>query len=472
MSPEPGDRPPSVADPPFDMLPKPQDRPSLGYVYAAVDLLRISGPRPLQGGVSISGSKNAALPVMAAALLTDQPLELENVPDIEDIEAMAEMLRHLGVSVERRSASSWLLHAEAVRAVEVGADLTRRMRGSFLLLGALIGRTGEAAIAKPGGDDIGMRRVEQHLEGLRLMGAAVDERADMYTAQARRLHGARIDLDIPTVTGTENLIMAAVLADGITVIANAAREPHVFDLVRCLVGMGAHITGAGTELIVIEGQRGLLHGTTHSVTTDYIEAGTYMIAAAATGGDVVIDRMRPSDVRWLINKLRSAGAEVVEGASQVRVRVRGAPLHAVDVTTWPHPGFATDLQPQYCTLMTQARGASIVSEALYENRFRHVPELLRFGARISVEGRSAIIEGPVQLHGARATVPDIRSGAALVIAALCAHGTSDLDGVYHLDRGYEALEDKLRALGADVERIVTADGGESSVRDLSRVVGD
>ncbi len=420
--------------------------------------------------MSISGSKNAALPVMAASLLTDQPLELSNVPDIEDIEAMASMLQHLGVEVDRLSPSSWRLHAEAVRSVEVGADLTRRMRGSFLLLGALIARKGEAVIAKPGGDDIGMRRVEQHLEGLRLMGAQVEERADMYAAQARRLHGARIDLDIPTVTGTENLIMAAVLADGITVIANAAREPHVFDLVRCLVGMGAHITGAGTELIVIEGQRGLLHGTAHSVTTDYIEAGTYMVAAAATGGDVVIDRMRPSDVRWLINKLRSAGADVVEGASQVRVR--GDVLHAVDVTTWPHPGFATDLQPQYCTLMTQATGVSIVSEALYENRFWHVPELLAFGARISVEGRSAIIEGPVSLQATRATVPDIRSGAALVIAALCAHGTSDLAGVYHLDRGYEALDEKLRGLGADVERITVEGGGESAMRDLSGVVGD
>jgi UDP-N-acetylglucosamine 1-carboxyvinyltransferase len=435
-----------------------------------MDLLRISGPRPLQGTVSISGSKNAALPVMAASLLTDQVLELHNVPDIEDIEAMASMLRHLGVAVERLSSSSWRLQAGTVRGVEVGADLTRRMRGSFLLLGALIARTGEAAIAKPGGDDIGMRRVEQHLEGLRLMGARVEERADMYAAHAPRLRGARIDLDIPTVTGTENLIMAAVLAEGITVIANAAREPHVFDLVRCLVGMGAHIAGAGSELIVIEGQSGPLHGTTHSVTTDYIEAGTYMAAAAATGGDVVVDRMRPSDVRWLINKLRSAGADVVEGASHVRVR--GAPLHSVDVTTWPHPGFATDLQPQYCALMTQATGTSIVSEALYENRFRHVPALLDFGARISVEGRSAIVEGPVTLHAARATVPDIRSGAALVIAALCAHGTSELDGVYHLDRGYESLEQKLSGLGADVERVSVEGDSGAATRDLSGVVGD
>lgn len=435
-----------------------------------MDLLRIAGPHPLEGTVSISGSKNAALPVMAAALLTDQPLELHNVPDIEDIEAMAAMLRHLGVQVDRLAQSSWRLHAANVGTVQIGADLTRRMRGSFLLFGALIARSGEAAIARPGGDDIGMRRVEQHLEGLRLMGANVNELSDMYTAQAARLHGARIDLDMPTVTGTENLIMAAVLADGITVIANAAREPHVFDLVRCLVGMGARISGAGTELIVIEGQASLLHGTTHSVTTDYIEAGTYMVAAAATRGQVVVDRMRPSDVRWLINKLRTAGADVVEGASHVLVR--GAPLRAVDVTTWPHPGFATDLQPQWGALMTQATGTSIVSEALYENRFRHVPELMRFGARISVEGRSAIIEGPVQLTPTRATVPDIRSGAALVIAALCAHGTTELDGVYHLDRGYEALEEKLRGLGANVERVTIAGDGDAAQFDLSGVVGD
>ena len=434
-----------------------------------MDLLRITGPQRLAGTVSISGSKNAALPVMAASLLTDQPIELGNVPDIEDIGAMATMLRHLGVSVDQVSTSQWRLHAQRVTATEVGAELTRRMRGSFLLLGALVARAGEAAIARPGGDDIGMRRVEQHLEGLRLMGAEVDETAEMYTARSQRLHGARIDLDMPTVTGTENLIMAAVLADGITVISNAAREPHVVDLVRCLVGMGARITGAGGDLVVIEGQRGLLHGTTHSVTTDYIEAGTYMVAAAATGGDVLVERMRPTDVRTLINKLRSAGADVVEGASQVRVR--GGPLRAVDVTTWTHPGFATDLQPQFGALMTQAPGTSIISEALYENRFRHVPGLQRFGAHIGVEGRSSVIEGATPLTATRVTVPDIRSGAALVIAALCAQGTSELEGVYHLDRGYEALEQKLTALGATVERIVDA-AGEAPSRDLSGVVGD
>ena len=271
------------------------------------------------------------------------------------------------------------------------------MRGSFLLLGALVARAGEASIAKPGGDDIGMRRVEQHLEGLRLMGAEVEEHEGGYVARARRLHGARIALDMPTVTGTENLMMAAVLAEGITVISNAAREPHVYDLARCLIGMGAHITGVGTELIVIEGSGGLLHGTTHNITADYIEAGTYMIAAAATYGDVVVEHMRPSDLRWLFSKLRSAGCDIVEGAHHVRVTC--SHLRGVDMTTWPHPGFATDMQPQFCALMTQATGPSVISEALYENRFRHVAFLQQMGARIAIDGRSAVINGPARLHG-------------------------------------------------------------------------
>jgi UDP-N-acetylglucosamine 1-carboxyvinyltransferase len=434
-----------------------------------MDLLRITGGGPLTGEVAISGSKNAALPVMAAALLTDEHLDLDNVPDIEDIGTMAAMLRHLGVEVDRLDASRWRLDAGGVHPAEVGADLTRRLRGSFLLLGALVGRTGEAEIAKPGGDDIGMRRVEQHLEGLRLMGADVTETSTSFTARAPRLHGAHIYLDMPTVTGTENLMMAAVLADGITVISNAAREPHVYDLARCLVAMGARISGAGSELIVVEGQSTLLHGTHHRVDTDYIEAGTYMTAAAATGGDVVVAGMRPSDLRFLTNKLQAAGCTIVEGGAHVRVT--GGPLQAVDVTTWPHPGFATDLQPQFGALMTQARGISIISESLYENRFRHVGELAKMGARITAEGRSAIITGPSRLHGAAVSIPDIRSGAALVIAALCAEGTTELENVFHLDRGYEALDTKLRSLGAGVER-VRPEPGETSAHDLSGVIGD
>ncbi len=314
-----------------------------------------------------------------------------------------------------------------------------------------------------------MRRVEQHLEGLRLMGAEVEEREGGYVARARRLHGARIALDMPTVTGTENLMMAAVLAEGITVISNAAREPHVYDLARCLIGMGAHITGVGTELIVIEGSGGLLHGTTHNITADYIEAGTYMIAAAATYGDVVVEHMRPSDLRWLFSKLRSAGCDIVEGANHVRITC--SHLRGVDMTTWPHPGFATDMQPQFCALMTQATGPSVISEALYENRFRHVEFLQQMGAHIAIDGRSAVINGPARLHGTRMSIPDIRSGAALVIAGLCAEGTTELDRVFHLERGYDDLESKLAGLGADIERVVTDEPG-SEVRDLTGVVGD
>ncbi|HEX6539873.1 MAG TPA: UDP-N-acetylglucosamine 1-carboxyvinyltransferase [Candidatus Dormibacteraeota bacterium] len=434
-----------------------------------MERLRIAGGGRLEGRVPVSGSTNAALPVMAAALLSDQPVELHNVPSTEDVVTMARVLEHVGVSVARLDVHDWRLEAASVGPTSVGADLTRRMRGSLLLLGALAGRAGSATIAKPGGDDIGMRRVEQHLEGLRLMGAAVEETPDAYIAHAERLHGARIEMDLPTVTGTENLMMAAVLADGITVIGNAAREPHVYDLARCLVGMGAHISGVGTELIVVEGSGRPLHGTTHSVTSDYVEAGTYMVAAAATRGDAVVEGIRPVDVRALVHKLRAAGCEVVEGASQVRVSARH--LCSVDVTTWPHPGFATDLQPQFGALMTQARGTSIISEALYENRFRHVPELRAMGAAISVEGRSSIITGPSRLHGADLTIPDIRSGAALVICGLCAEGTTHLAHIYHLDRKYEDMEMKLRNLGADVVRLVMA-GEEPEVRDLTGVIGD
>jgi UDP-N-acetylglucosamine 1-carboxyvinyltransferase len=302
------------------------------------------------------------------------------------------------------------------------------------------------------------------------MGAEVHETPDAYLAAADRLHGARIDLDMPTVTGTENLMMAAALAHGITVISNAAREPHVVDLARFLRGMGAHISGAGTELIVIEGVGGLLHGTAHRVTTDYIEAGTYMVAAAATGGNVAIERMRPVDLDFLVRKLRTAGCEVVEGGRHVQV-VGTRPLHPVDVTTWPHPGFASDLQSQFVALMTQAAGTSIVSEAIYEHRFRVVEELRKLGADVAVEGRSAMVHGPSRLTAARVCIPDIRSGAALVIAALCAQGTTELERVFHLDRGYEDMEGKLRSLGAQVERVTEGPPG-SPVRDLSGVVGD
>ena len=435
-----------------------------------MDLLRIEGGTALSGTVDVSGSKNAALPAMAACLLTSEPLELRNVPDIEDIETLAAILEHLGVTVDRISGSEWRLEASGLTNTPVGAELSHRLRGSFLLLGALVARTGYASIARPGGDDIGMRRVEQHLEGLRLMGADVEESGDAHTASAKGLHGARIDLDMPTVTGTENLMMAAAIASGITVISNAAREPHVVDLARCLAAMGARITGAGTELLVIEGNAGLLHGARHTLTSDYIEAGTYMVAAAATGGDITADHVRQGELRFLTSKLRAAGAEVVEGSDHIRVH-GGGHLRSIDVTTWPHPGFATDLQSQWVALMTQAEGVSVVSEALFENRFRHVEQLRRLGADVTVEGRSAVVRGPSLLHGARVAIPDIRGGAALVIAALCAEGTTELENVFQLDRGYEDFERKLRELGATIERQTTTSEQPAS-RDLSGVIGD
>jgi UDP-N-acetylglucosamine 1-carboxyvinyltransferase len=434
-----------------------------------MEILQVEGGVPLTGTVTVSGSKNATLPVMAAALLTDKPVDIFNVPEIDDVSLMASMLQHLGAKVEHLGADHWRIEAANLSTSEVGSDLTQKIRGSFLLLGALVARTGLAKIAKPGGDDIGMRRVEQHLEGLRLMGAEVSEDEGFFTARATKLQGARIDLDMPTVTGTENLMMAASLADGISVIGNAAREPHVVDLARCLIGMGVRMTGAGTEQIVVEGHGGLLHGTQHSVTTDYIEAGTYMIMGAVTSGDVTVQSIRPSDLRWLSTKLRMAGCDVTEGTDWIRVR-RTDELKAVDVTTWPHPGFATDLQSQFVALMTQAKGISIISEAVFENRFRHVEELRKLGANIKVDGRSAIVRGPAALKGTHVSIPDIRSGAALLIAGLCATGVTECEGVYHLDRGYEDLDGKMRSLGAKVGRVQVAE--TEAARNMSGVVGD
>jgi UDP-N-acetylglucosamine 1-carboxyvinyltransferase len=342
-----------------------------------------------------------------------------------------------------------------------------RMRASFLLMGPLLARRGEARVAKPGGDDIGMRRVEQHIVGLRQMGASVELVDGEYVARADRLKGATIVLDMPTVTGTENLMMAAATAEGVTTIHNAAREPHVVDLAMFLGKMGARISGIGTDILQIEGVSEL-SGATHRVIPDNIEAGTYAIAIAATRGEAVLDELDTADLRVVILKLRAAGVEVEDQTHSLWIQ-GSAVIRPVDVTTWPHPAFPTDLQAPYVSLMTQAQGSSYVSEAVFENRFQHVPELRKLGADVYVEGRSAIINGPTQLHGASVTVPDIRSGAALVVAALCATGTTELNNIYHLDRGYEDMVGKLTGLGAHITRV----GNEADARpDLSRVVGD
>lgn len=420
------------------------------------------------GQVAISGSKNAVLPILAACLLTDEDCKLKNVPRIEDVYIMEKLLKQIGATVEWSDGQLLHVNAAGLARGDVLASLASKMRASFLLMGPLLARRGEARVAKPGGDDIGMRRVEQHLVGLRLMGARVELEGNEFVARADRLRGATIHLDMPTVTGTENLMMAAATADGITTIHNAAREPHVCDLALFLEKMGARIRGIGTDVLQIDGVSEL-SGATHRVIPDNIEAGTYAFAIAATGGDATVTNLETSDLRAVILKLRDAGVTVEDQGRALRVTGTGR-LHFVDVTTWPHPGFPTDLQAPFVSLMTQAEGRSVVSEAVFENRFQHVPELRKMGADIYVEGRSAIVSGPSQLHGGAVRVPDIRSGAALVVAALCARGRTELENVFHLDRGYEDLVSKLEGLGATVRRI---EGGAEELRpDLSKVVGD
>jgi UDP-N-acetylglucosamine 1-carboxyvinyltransferase len=412
----------------------------------------IRGGRPLRGQVRIGGSKNASLPIMAASLLIREPVQLRNLARIADTRLMEDILRQLGVRLEHRG-EALVVEAAEVRS-EVPDQLARRMRATIVLLGALVGRTGHARLHKPGGDAIGARRVEQHLRGLRAMGAEVTEAPTEFIARVpERLHGARVVLDLPTVTGTENIIMAAVLARGRTEIYNAAREPHVQDLCRFLVAAGARIHGAGTDEIVVDGVEHL-HGVEHEVVPDYLEAGTYAIAAAATGGDVLIGDSPPADLPSLLLKLHEAGVDVATGRDWIRVRRDPArSLRPVDMVTWVHPGFPTDLQAQYLAMMTQAVGDTVISEYLHDNRFQHVTELTRMGARITVVGKDAFVRGPARLHGTDVTAPDIRSGAALVIGALCARGTTELSGAWHIDRGYEDMPGKLRALGADVRRV-------------------
>ncbi|TMD43195.1 MAG: UDP-N-acetylglucosamine 1-carboxyvinyltransferase [Chloroflexi bacterium] len=430
--------------------------------------LLIEGGTRLVGRVPISGSKNAVLPILAACLLTDEECRIKNVPRIEDVYTMTKLLMTMGVDVRWLDPHQLQVNAAGLAHSDVLTTMASRMRASFLLMGPLLARRGEARVAKPGGDDIGMRRVEQHVTGLRKMGASVDLENGEYVARAERLDAATIVLDMPTVTGTENLMMAAATAEGITTIHNAAREPHVVDLALFLGKMGARITGIGTDILQIEGVREL-SGASHRVIADNIEGGTYAIAIAATGGEAVIEDLETGDLRVLILKLREAGVEIEDQVHSMWVH-RNGPLQAVDVTTWPHPGFPTDLQAPFVSLMTQAQGGPCyVSEAVFENRFQHVPELRRLGADVYVEGRSAIVTGPTPLHGATVTVPDIRSGAALVVAALCAEGTTALDNIYHLDRGYQDIVGKLEGLGAHITRVA----GEAETRpDLSRVVGD
>jgi UDP-N-acetylglucosamine 1-carboxyvinyltransferase len=412
-------------------------------------VLRITGGAQLAGDICVGGSKNAALPEMAAALLTTEPVRLNNVPRVTDTALMGEILTGLGGRVEGEG--SLILKMARAQDAHVPDDLGRRMRATIVLLGALLGRFGRARVPRPGGDDIGARRFEQHLRGLRQMGARIEETATEIVAEVDRLRGQRIVFDLPTVTGTENILLAAVLAEGRTEIFNAAREPHVQDLCRLLGKMGAHIEGLGTERLVVDGVRDL-GGAEHTVIPDYLEAGTYAIAVAAAGGELRLDCSRPEDLNLVLLKLEMAGAHVEVGDGWFRVGRRPRTrLQPIDMSTWTFPGFPTDLQAQYMAMMTQADGETVISEYVHENRFQHVNQLAKMGAGITVEGRlHAVVHGPCRLHGTDVAIPDIRSGAALVIAALCAEGESVLRNAWHIDRGYESMPAKLASVGAQI----------------------
>ena len=415
-----------------------------------MDSLLITGGNRLQGEIPVSGAKNAALPILCAALLSAEPLELHNVPQLQDVGTTLRLLRQLGVAAERVGARV-MLDASQVSSLEAPYELVKTMRASILVLGPLLARFGQARVSLPGGCAIGQRPVDQHIKGLQAMGASIHIEHGFVVATASRLKGARVVTDMVTVTGTENLMMAATLADGETVIENAAREPEVMDLAAALVAMGARIDGAGTERITVQGVPAL-HGARHRVMPDRIEAGTFLCAAAATGGQIVLTDAAPASMGATLDKLREAGATITTGCDWIRLAIDRRP-HAVSVRTAPYPGFATDMQAQFMALDCIAEGTAVVTETIFENRFMHVLELQRLGADVTIEGNTAIVRGARRLSGASVMATDLRASAGLVIAGLVAEGRTLIDRIYHLDRGYERMEAKLASLGAAIERV-------------------
>ncbi|HEX6736896.1 MAG TPA: UDP-N-acetylglucosamine 1-carboxyvinyltransferase [Vicinamibacteria bacterium] len=416
-----------------------------------MERIRIVGGRPLEGTVRISGAKNASLPELCAGLLTDQPVQLGNVPEVRDIRTMARVLRDLGAEVSQEVGGRTTICARHLTSIEATYDLVKTMRASVLVLGPLLARAGKARVSLPGGCAIGARPINLHLTALEKMGAAITVEHGYVEARAERLRGAEIYFDTVTVTGTENVMMAASLADGETVLRNAACEPEVADLAELLNAMGARIQGAGGPTIRIEGVP-TLHGAAHTVVPDRIETGTFLAACAMAGGEIEVQSCHPAHLRAVIDKLREAGVRIEEGPDNLRVRAPRT-LKASSVTTLPHPGFPTDMQAQYLALMTQATGSCTITESIFENRYMHVAELQRMGASVRVEGRTAIVNGPTPLLGARLMATDLRASACLVLAGLAATGETMVDRVYHLDRGYYRIDEKLRGLGADIERI-------------------
>lgn len=415
-----------------------------------MDKLRITGGQKLHGDITISGAKNAALPILCASLLTADSVQLHNVPRLRDITTVCKLLHQLGVRSEVDE-ENITLSAGQVTSLEAPYELVKTMRASILVLGPLLARFGEARVSLPGGCAIGQRPVDQHIQGLRAMGAEIELEHGFVVAKAKRLKGASIRTDMVTVTGTENLLMAATLAEGETILENAAQEPEIVDLAELLIKMGANISGHGTERIVIQGVE-KLHGATHAIMPDRIETGTFLCAVGATGGDLYLRNTNANLLSSTLEKLRKAGIEIECGDNWIRGRMSQRPK-SVSFSTAEHPGFPTDMQAQLMALNTLANGTAVVVENIFENRFMHVQELRRLGAKIDAEGNTAHVKGVDQLFGARVMATDLRASASLVIAGLAAEGDTIIDRIYHLDRGYDRMENKLAAVGANIKRL-------------------
>ena len=417
-----------------------------------MDKLQIRGGVPLDGEVRISGAKNAALPILAAALLADEPVTIGNVPHLKDVTTMIELLGRMGASVTVDERMRVEVDPTTTSETSAPYELVKTMRAAILVLGPLVAKYGRADVSLPGGCAIGARPVNIHVAGLQAMGAEVHIENGYIRARAGRLRGARIVMDMVTVTGTENLMMAACLAEGQTILENAAREPEIVDLALFLIAMGAKITGHGTDTIIVEGVE-RMHGTHYEVLPDRIEAGTYLVAGAITGGRVRARNARAEHLDAVLGKLTEAGAEVIRGEGFVEVNMHGRRPRAVDIRTAPHPGFPTDMQAQFAALNTVADGVGTIVETIFENRFMHLLEMRRMGAEIRLEGNTAIIKGVPRLTAAPVMATDLRASASLVIAGLVAEGTTDVERIYHIDRGYECIEEKLAGLGAQIRRM-------------------
>ena len=414
------------------------------------DKMLIRGGKPLMGEITVSGGKNTAVAVIPATLLSDEPSTIENLPDIEDVHALIEILEHLGAKIEYVPDQYLRVFPQGVNGCNVPFEFTKRLRASYYLLGALLGRGGHAEVAYPGGCEIGSRPIDQHIKGFEALGAAIEDRGGLVCARAEKLTGADVFFDMVTVGATINVMLAAARAQGTTVIYNAAKEPHIVDLANCLNSMGARIKGAGTDVIRITGRQNL-HGTTYTVIPDQIETGTLMIAAAATRGDVVIRGCIPTHMESLTAKLLEMGVRVTENDDSIHVRPQYE-QRAVNIKTQVYPGFPTDLQQPMTALLCMANGTSTVCETIFEQRFKHLDELRRMGARIRLVDRTVLIEGVHDLYGAPVTVTDLRAGAALIVAGLMAKGLTEIYETGYIDRGYERIEQKLRSLGADIRR--------------------